>query len=136
MSNSTIEYHVKWAFYTFGHLNRRKFGDLSVSKATLPRTFSMSEGVNVQRCKSPGDMTKAFGAGADFVMIGGEFSEHDENQGEIYIDSATNEKYKLFYGMSSKHAMEKYYGKMNNYRASEGTVIKMKYKGGIRKYSK
>jgi len=81
--------------------------------------------------KSPGDMTKAFGAGADFVMIGGEFSGHDENPGEIYIDSATNEKYKLFYGMSSKHAMEKYYGKMNNYRASEGTVIKMKYKGAL-----
>ena len=36
--------------YTFGHLNRRFFGDLSVTKATLPRTFSMSEGVNLQRC--------------------------------------------------------------------------------------
>ena len=31
--------------YTFGHLNRRISGDLSVTKATLPRTFSMSKGV-------------------------------------------------------------------------------------------
>ena len=43
---------VKWAFYTFGHLNRRISGDLSVTKATLPRTFSMSKGVNEKRCKS------------------------------------------------------------------------------------
>ena len=33
--------------------------------------------------------------------------------------------------MSSKHAMEKYYGKMNDYRASEGTVLKIKYKGKL-----
>ena len=39
------------AFYTFGHLNCRIFGNLSVTKATLPRTFSIPEGVNVQRCK-------------------------------------------------------------------------------------
>ena len=31
--------------YTFGQLNRRISGNLSVTKATLPRTFSMSEGV-------------------------------------------------------------------------------------------
>jgi GMP reductase len=79
--------------------------------------------------KSPGDMAKAFGAGADFVMVGGEFAGHDENPGEIIIENG--EKYKLFYGMSSKHAMEKYYGKMNNYRASEGTVLKIKYKGSL-----
>jgi GMP reductase len=79
--------------------------------------------------KSPGDMAKAFGAGADFVMVGGEFAGHDENPGETIIEDG--EKYKLFYGMSSKHAMEKYYGKMNNYRASEGTVLKIKYKGSL-----
>lgn len=79
--------------------------------------------------KSPGDMAKAFGAGADFVMVGGEFAGHDENPGEMIIEDG--EKYKLFYGMSSKHAMEKYYGKMNNYRASEGTVLKIKYKGSL-----
>lgn len=79
--------------------------------------------------KCPGDMVKAFGAGSDFVMIGGEFAGHDENPGEMIIENG--ERYKLFYGMSSKHAMEKYYGKMNNYRASEGTVLKIKYKGAL-----
>ena len=79
--------------------------------------------------KSPGDLCKAFGAGADFIMIGGAFAGHDENPGELVEENG--EKYKLFYGMSSKHAMEKYYGKMNDYRASEGTVLKIKYKGPL-----
>ena len=77
----------------------------------------------------PGDMAKAFGAGADFVMVGGQFSGHDENPGELIEENG--EKFKLFYGMSSKHAMEKHYGKMNNYRSSEGRCIKVKYKGSI-----
>lgn len=80
--------------------------------------------------KSPGDMAKAFGAGADFVMIGGGFAGHDENPGEVIEENG--ELYKLFYGMSSKHAMEKYYGKMDKYRASEGTVLKIKYKGALK----
>jgi GMP reductase len=80
--------------------------------------------------KTPGDMVKAFGAGADFVMMGGAFAGHDENPGEL-IEEDNGEKYKLFYGMSSKHAMEKHYGKMNDYRASEGTVLKIKYKGAL-----
>jgi GMP reductase len=33
--------------------------------------------------------------------------------------------------MSSKHAMDKHYGGMANYRASEGTVLKIKYKGAL-----
>ncbi len=77
----------------------------------------------------PGDMAKAFGAGADFVMVGGQFSGHDENPGDIIEENG--EKFKLFYGMSSKHAMEKHYGRMNNYRSSEGRCIKVKYKGPI-----
>ena len=77
----------------------------------------------------PGDMAKAFGAGADFVMVGGQFSGHDENPGELIEENG--EKFKLFYGMSSKHAMEKHYGRMNNYRSSEGRCIKVKYKGPI-----
>ena len=77
----------------------------------------------------PGDMAKAFGAGADFVMMGGRFAGHDENPGELIEENG--EKYKLFYGMSSKHAMEKHYGQMNNYRSSEGRCVKIKYKGSI-----
>jgi GMP reductase len=79
--------------------------------------------------KNPCDLTKAFAAGADFVMMGGVFSGHDENPGDIYHDN--NGTYKLFYGMSSKHAMDKHYGGMANYRASEGTVLKIKYKGAL-----
>lgn len=77
----------------------------------------------------PGDMAKAFGAGADFVMAGGIFAGHDENPGEIIEEG--NTKYKMFYGMSSQHAMEKHYGQMNKYRASEGRHIKIKYKGPL-----
>ena len=78
----------------------------------------------------PGDMSKAFGAGADFVMAGGIFAGHDENPGEIVCDENGN-KCKIFYGMSSKQAMEKHYGKMNSYRSSEGRYLKIKYKGAL-----
>ena len=78
---------------------------------------------------SPGDMAKAFGAGADFVMGGSLFAGHDENPGDLI--EINGDKYKTFYGMSSKHAMEKHYGKMSNYRSSEGRNLKIKYKGPI-----
>lgn len=77
----------------------------------------------------PGDMVKAFGGGADFVMVGGQFSGHDENPGEIIEEDG--KEYKMFYGMSSKHAQTKYYGKMNHYRSSEGRVVKVKYRGSL-----
>jgi GMP reductase len=77
----------------------------------------------------PGDMSKAFGAGADFVMAGGIFAGHKENPGDIIEENG--EQYKIFYGMSSKQAMEKHFGKMNNYRSSEGKYIKIKYKGEL-----
>ncbi len=77
----------------------------------------------------PGDLAKAFGGGADFVMLGGAFSGHIENPGEIIDDNG--KIFKLFYGMSSKHAMEKHYGKMNEYRSSEGRVIKVPFKGHL-----
>ena len=78
----------------------------------------------------PGDMAKAFGGGADFVMVGGQFAGHDENPGELIVDE-NGDKYKLFYGMSSQHAMEKHYGKMEKYRSSEGRKIQVKYKGSL-----
>jgi GMP reductase len=77
----------------------------------------------------PGDMAKAFGGGADLVMCGGVFAGHEENPGEMI--ELNGEKFKLFYGMSSDHAQKKYYGKMNNYRSSEGRVVKVKYKGKL-----
>ena len=77
----------------------------------------------------PGDMAKAFGGGADFVMVGGQFSGHDENPGEIIEEDG--QKFKTFYGMSSEHAMKKHYGRMANYRSSEGRYIKVKYRGPL-----
>jgi GMP reductase len=78
----------------------------------------------------PGDMAKAFGGGADFVMVGGAFSGHDENPGEI-ITNPDGSQSKLFYGMSSSHAMNKHYGGMNDYRASEGRTIRVQYRGPL-----
>lgn len=78
----------------------------------------------------PGDMAKAFGGGADFVMVGGQFAGHDENPGELTTDDQGNQ-HKLFYGMSSEHAMKKHYGQMAKYRSSEGRVVKIKYKGKL-----
>ena len=81
----------------------------------------------------PGDLGKAFGAGADFVMIGGEFAGHDENPGKLIVDEKTGESYKFFYGMSSSYAMKNNYANNNNtnYRTSEGREIKIKYKGPL-----
>jgi len=79
----------------------------------------------------PGDMAKAFGGGADFVMAGGLFAGHDENPGEIIEENC--KKYKLFYGMSSSYAMKNLYAANNNteYRSSEGREIKILYKGKL-----
>lgn len=77
----------------------------------------------------PGDMAKAFGAGADFVMVGGQFAGHDENPGELIVEN--DKQFKLFYGMSSEKAQETHYGKMEKYRASEGRILKIPYKGSL-----
>ena len=89
------------------------------------RAYIISDG----GIRYPGDMAKAFVAGGDFVMGGGIFAGHDENPGDIIEDNGQH--YKMFYGMSSKHAMEKYFGKMETYRSSEGAVVKVPYKGPI-----
>ena len=77
----------------------------------------------------PGDMAKAFGAGADFVMVGGQFAGHDENPGEVIEEDG--KKNKIFYGMSSDKAQKTHYGQMNSYRSSEGRVMKIPYKGKL-----
>tara|TARA_Y200000002_G_C22471869_1_gene574928 strand:- start:398 stop:814 length:417 start_codon:yes stop_codon:yes gene_type:complete len=76
-----------------------------------------------------GDISKGFGAGSDFIMIGGLLSGHDENPGEII--EIEDKKFKIFYGMSSKTSMEKNYGKMSDYRSSEGRTCKVPYKGKV-----
>lgn len=80
-------------------------------------------------CTCAGDISKAFGGGADFVMIGGMFAGHDESAGEEVEEDG--KKFKLFYGMSSDTAMDKHSGGVANYRASEGKTVKVPYRGPI-----
>jgi GMP reductase len=76
-------------------------------------------------CTCPGDVSKAFGAGSDFVMLGGMFAGHDEGGGEVKDGKV------LFYGMSSDTAMNKHHGGVANYRSSEGRTVEVKYKGSV-----
>jgi GMP reductase len=76
-------------------------------------------------CTSPGDVAKAFGAGADFVMLGGMLAGHTEGGGEVVDGRVT------FYGMSSDTAMNKHNGGVANYRSSEGKTVTMLYKGDV-----
>ncbi len=80
-------------------------------------------------CSTPGDVAKAFGAGADFVMLGGMLAGHDESGGELI--EKDGEKFKQFYGMSSATAMDKHVGGVADYRASEGKTVKIDYRGRV-----
>lgn len=80
-------------------------------------------------CTSPGDVAKAFAAGADFVMLGGMLAGHDEGEGEIVEKG--EKKYKRFYGMSSAEAMNKHRGGVVDYRASEGRSVDVPYRGAV-----
>jgi GMP reductase len=80
-------------------------------------------------CTSPGDIAKAFGGGADFVMLGGMLAGHDECAGDVVEEGG--KKFKRFYGMSSRTAMDKYAGGVANYRASEGKEVLVPYRGPV-----
>ena len=80
-------------------------------------------------CSSPGDVAKAFAAGADFVMLGGMLAGHDESGGELIEDSGVS--YKSFYGMSSAKAMETHYGEIADHRAPEGKEVRVPYRGPL-----
>ena len=67
-------------------------------------------------CSCPGDIAKAIGAGADFVMLGGMLAGHDQSGGEVTV-KPSGQKVKLFYGMSSSTAMEKHSGGVAEYRS-------------------
>ncbi len=111
-------------------------------------------------CTCPGDVAKAFGAGADFVMLGSMLAGHDEGNGEIietvyqsteqdvisigetreeelsmphlrYHPKYETKKFVQFYGMSSNTAMKKNYGSVAEYRSSEGRTVKIPYKGSV-----
>jgi len=98
-------------------------------------------------CTCPGDLAKAFAAGADFVMLGGMLAGHDEGGGEIvtryfksgevrqtedgYEDLIEEHKFVNFYGMSSRAANDKHFGGLKEYRSSEGREIQVPYRGEI-----
>jgi GMP reductase len=104
-------------------------------------------------CRTPSDVVKAFAANADFVMLGGMLAGVEECEGEWdyeYLcqiinndrtvhsewwqpldpgcETAKRKKSLTFYGMSSHKAQHKY-GGIKNYRASEGRVLTVDYKG-------
>lgn len=76
-------------------------------------------------CVYPGDVSKAFGAGAHFVMLGGMLAGHDESEGEIIDDKIQ------FYGMSSDKAMEIHGARKDGYRSAEGKVVQLDYRGPV-----
>jgi GMP reductase len=80
-------------------------------------------------CVSAGDVAKAFGGGADFVMLGGMFAGHDESGGQLI--ERNGQQFKQFYGMSSETAMEQHAGGVAEYRASEGKTVEVPYRGAV-----
>ncbi|EKO3925337.1 GMP reductase [Vibrio metschnikovii] len=80
-------------------------------------------------CACPGDVAKAFGGGADFVMLGGMLAGHEEAGGELVVKDG--ETFMKFYGMSSKSAMEKHSGGVAGYRAAEGKTVLLPYRGSV-----
>lgn len=95
-------------------------------------------------CKVVGDICKAFGANADFVMLGSIFAGCDECEGEwLYeyqmrsggwqpFDPGNSPKRKVslkYYGMSSKDAMDKHHDGVAKYRTAEGKSVIVPYKG-------
>ena len=102
-------------------------------------------------CTCPGDVAKAFAAGADFVMLGGMLAGHDEGGGEVITKMYETNEHKLvdsdlgkvwqrvteekqfvqFYGMSSKSANEKHFGGLKDYRSSEGRTVLVPYRGAV-----
>ena len=96
-------------------------------------------------CTCSGDIAKAFGAGADFVMSGGMFAGHDEGGGKVipknYLSNEINMKsgkqytetkmFVQFYGMSSETANEKHFGGLKDYRAAEGKEVLVPYRGSV-----
>jgi len=82
-------------------------------------------------CRSPGDVVKAFAAGADFVMLGGMLAGHDECEGE-WVEKDDKRVEMAFYGMSSRTALDRYAGGRRDYRACEGREAAVPYKGPVK----
>jgi GMP reductase len=109
--------------------------------------------------KTVGDVCKALCAGSDFVMLGGYFAGTEECEGEWqyeyrcaivdndkkvvsewwqpndpgYHKSEKRKKQFTYYGMSTHHSQDLFEDGKKDYRASEGTSIKVNYKGTLDK---
>ena len=94
-------------------------------------------------CTNPGDVAKAFAAGADFVMLGGMLAGHNEGGGEVITKKYITEEFEdnsrvfktkqfvQFYGMSSESANDKHFGGLKDYRSSEGRTVLVPYRGPV-----
>ncbi|RJG47524.1 GMP reductase [Motilimonas pumila] len=80
-------------------------------------------------CSCAGDVAKAFGGGADFVMLGGMLAGHEESGGEVI--EKDGKQFMKFYGMSSQSAMDKHSGGVAKYRAAEGKTVLLPYRGSV-----
>ena len=72
-----------------------------------------------------GDIAKALGGGAHMVMIGGMLAGHDESEQQVVNDKIE------FYGMSSDRALEIHGKRKDGYRANEGKLISLPYRGPV-----
>jgi GMP reductase len=106
-------------------------------------------------CTCPGDVAKAFAAGADFVMLGGMLAGHNEGGGKVidkfyktgewrknvhtlegiesttWEDAIDRKQFVAFYGMSSDAANTKHFGGLKDYRSSEGREVLVPYRGSV-----
>ena len=83
-------------------------------------------------CTVVGDIAKSFGAGADFVMLGGMLAGHWECAWDDEEENPEVTGTMTFYGMSSEEAQIKYYGEKKSHRASEGKKVQVPYKGPVK----
>jgi len=83
-------------------------------------------------CTVVGDIAKSFGAGADFVMLGGMLAGHWECAWDDEEEDPEVTGTMTFYGMSSEEAQIKYYGEKQSHRASEGKKVQVPYKGSVK----
>ncbi|PMJ93134.1 GMP reductase [Vibrio sp. 10N.261.55.A7] len=80
-------------------------------------------------CACAGDVAKAFGGGADFVMLGGMLAGHEQSGGEVI--EKDGKTFMKFYGMSSQSAMSKHSGGVAQYRAAEGKTVLLPFRGDV-----
>jgi len=77
-------------------------------------------------CTEPGDIAKAFGGGAHFVMLGGMLAGHNES--EVAVIDGKRE----FYGMSSDRAREIHGKRKDGYRGNEGRAVVLPDRGLVK----